>query len=120
MFKVSNRKTRTRYEICSKFIAMFNKDTRMTPYFTPCSSVSVSSVSVINVSIVSIVNLELENARLAVAIFQPFNHSLISTSHLLLAVTMKKAYWKVIVEGLSKQKQSPGGVLFKKVLLEIS
>ena len=31
MFKVSNRKTRTRYEICSKLIAMFNKDTRMTP-----------------------------------------------------------------------------------------
>ena len=67
-------------------------------YFTPCSSVSFSSVSVINVSIVSIVNLELENAGLAVAIFQPFNHSLVSTSHLLLAVTMKKAYWKVIVE----------------------
>ena len=39
MFKVNNRNTRTRYEICSK---VNNKDiVNFWAYFTPCSSVSI-------------------------------------------------------------------------------
>ena len=47
MFKVNNRNTRTRCEICSK-LAIKIPERRQRPYFTPCSSVSIVNFQHVN------------------------------------------------------------------------
>ena len=59
MFKVNNRNTRTRYEICSKLAIK-------TPYFTSCSSVSIVNIEQVYCS--DIHKLSFLSARIIVSV----------------------------------------------------